>query len=185
VKPFLVTPFGVTGPTGPTGPTGGTGFTGPRSFSGPTGFTGPTGHTGWWGGYGTTGPTGITGITGWQPTGHTGYTGPQGITFHAYSLGLGSATTVPTSLVSFGTVYSNTITFTTTIPITKQVTINEFLGKMTDNTLFSFASMNFSNSNGYWCLNTKITPLANLTSNVSYTIPAGGPDGGIKINVYT
>jgi hypothetical protein len=179
VKPFIVNPFGLTGPSGPTGPTGFTGFTGAFSFSGPTGFTGPTGPTGWYGSYGPTGRTGITGYTGWQPTGCVGSTGATGTTFSSYSLTLASPLTTVTSTVSANTVYSNTIRFPTAIPITQRVAVNEFLGQMTSGEYFRYVSMNFSNVNNYWELNTQIAPVLNLTPS-TYTVQAGA----IKINVY-
>ena len=180
VKPFLATPFGVTGPTGPTGFTGLSGFTGHFSFSGPTGRTGPTGPTGWYGGYGPTGPTGRTGLTGVQATGTTAATGPTGASFSSYSLTLGQPTTTTTTAVSGGTLYSNTITFTTPISTDQRVSVNEFFGQMTDSTYFRYVAMNFSNVSNYWVLNTQIVPLTTMAASTTYTVQANA----LKINVY-
>jgi hypothetical protein len=180
VRPFLITPFGVTGRTGPTGPTGFQGSLGVFSFSGTTGPTGLTGYTGWYGFYGPTGRTGVTGITGVQATGCTGRTGPTGSTFSAYSIALGQPTTTTTTAVAAGTVYSNIITFTTGIPITQRVTVNEFFGQMTDSTYFRFTSLNLSNAGGLWTLDAQIVPLSTLAATTTYTVQTNA----IKINVY-
>lgn len=184
VLPFLITPFGVTGPTGRTGPTGFTGASGPFSFSGSTGSTGATGPTGFYGEYGPTGPSGVTGITGWQPLAPTGATGVTGTSFSVTSVTLAaSPTTTPSSFVNVNVTYSNVITIPTGVSTKYRVAVNDFLGKWASSSgaTFTYNSLYFtSNVNGNWDLNAIITPYAApMNAGTPYAI-----DSVIKINVY-